>query len=57
MAPLYPYFFDVEGFPDVRVVGITPEQQAKNLKALKRMLRLSSDSRRTGSGHSAYLAR
>ena len=25
MAPLYPYFFDVDGFPDVRVVGLTPE--------------------------------
>ena len=23
MAPLYPYFFDVDGFPDVRVVGLT----------------------------------
>ena len=43
MAPLYPYFFDVDGFPDVRVVGLTPEQQARNLKALKTMLRLAAE--------------
>jgi len=28
MAPLYPYFFNVDGFPGVEFVGITPEQQA-----------------------------
>jgi hypothetical protein len=43
MAPLYPYFFDVEGFPDVHVVGLTPEQQARNLKAFKTMLRLAAE--------------
>lgn len=42
MAPLYPYFFDVDGFPDVHVVGLTPQQQAKNLQAFKTMLRLAS---------------
>ncbi len=43
MAPLYPYFFDVDGFPDVRVVGLTAEQQAKSLKAFKTMLRLAGE--------------
>jgi hypothetical protein len=43
MAPLYPYFFDVDGFPDVRVVGLTAEQQAKNLKSFKTMLRLAAE--------------
>jgi hypothetical protein len=43
MAPLYPYFFDVEGFPDVKVVGLTPEQQERNLKALRTMLRLAAE--------------
>ncbi len=43
MAPLYPYFFNVDGFPDVGVVGITPEQQERNLKALKTMLRLAAE--------------
>jgi hypothetical protein len=43
VAPLYPYFFDVEGFPDVSVVGLTPEQQARNFKAFKTMLRLAAE--------------
>jgi hypothetical protein len=43
MAPLYPYFFDVDGFPDVRVVGLTPEQQIRNLKAFNTMLRLAAE--------------
>ncbi len=43
MAPLYPYFFDVDGFPDVRVVGLTPEQQTRNLAAFKTMLRLAAE--------------
>src|SRR5581483_2657775 len=25
LAPPYPYFFNVDGFPDVRMVGITPQ--------------------------------
>jgi hypothetical protein len=41
MAPLYPYFFDVNGFPDVRVVGLTAEQQARNLKAMKTIAAVS----------------
>lgn len=38
MAPPYPYFFDVEGFPDVRVVGMTEKQQKRYLDALNRMI-------------------
>ena len=38
LAPCYPYFFDVKGFPDVRMVGITPEQQQRNLTALNRLI-------------------
>ena len=34
LAPPYPYFFDVPGFPDVRMVGLTKEQQSRNLTAL-----------------------
>jgi len=41
MAPAYPYFFDVEEFPDVTLVGISPEQQAKNTKAFKRMIQIA----------------
>src|SRR5262245_31415287 len=38
LAPCYPYFFDVEQFPDVRMVGLTPEQQQRNLDALNRLI-------------------
>ncbi len=43
MAPPYPYFFDVDGFPDVKVVGLTPEQQKENFTAFKTMLRLATE--------------
>ncbi|RLD91803.1 MAG: hypothetical protein DRJ29_13565 [Bacteroidetes bacterium] len=43
MAPAYPYFFDVEEFPDVTFVGITSEQQAKNTKALRRMIQIAQN--------------
>jgi dienelactone hydrolase len=42
-APAYPYFFDVEGFPDVRVVGLTKERQERNLKALNRLIELARE--------------
>ncbi|MBM4032364.1 MAG: hypothetical protein FJ291_11315 [Planctomycetes bacterium] len=42
-APPYPYFFDLEEFPDVRVVGITAEQQRRNLEALNRVIRMTHD--------------
>jgi len=43
MAPPYPYFFDVEGFPDIRLVGLTPEGQRKNLEAFKRMIQIAHE--------------
>lgn len=43
MAPLYPYFFDLEQFPDVRLVGITGEQQARNTAAFKTMMRIAHE--------------
>lgn len=33
LAPCYPYFFDVEQFPDVRMVGITRVEQQLHLAA------------------------
>ena len=38
LAPAYPYFFDVDGFPDVRMVGIKPEEQKRNLAALNHLI-------------------
>ncbi len=43
MAPPYPYFFDVEGFDDVKVVGLTREQQTRNRDDLKKMLRIAGE--------------
>jgi hypothetical protein len=43
LAPCYPYFFDVEQYPDVRMVGITREQQQRNLSALNRLIKMAHD--------------
>jgi hypothetical protein len=43
LAPCYPYFFDVEGFSDVRMVGITPQQQQRNLAALNKLIKMAHD--------------
>ena len=40
-APPYPYFFNVEGFDDVRVVGLTAQQQKRNLDSLNRIIRMT----------------
>lgn len=41
LAPPYPYFFDVEGFPDVRMVGLAREEQARNLAALNHLINMA----------------
>jgi hypothetical protein len=41
LAPPYPYFFDTPGFPGVHMVGLTREQQARNLAALNRLIELA----------------
>ena len=41
MAPLYPYFFDVDGFPGVEMVGLTRQQQARNRDAFKALIRIA----------------
>jgi hypothetical protein len=43
MAPPYPYFFDVDEFPDVKLVGLSREQQARNRAAFKKMMQLAHD--------------
>ncbi len=43
LAPAYPYFFNVDGFPDVRLIGITPQEQAKNAAAFNAMIRLAHE--------------
>ncbi|WP_097128659.1 hypothetical protein [Spirosoma fluviale] len=43
LAPCYPYFFNVEGYPDVRMVGITAQQQQRNLAAFNRLIQMAHD--------------
>ncbi len=43
LAPCYPYFFDTDGFPQVRMIGITADQQRRNLEALNRLIKMSHD--------------
>ncbi|MFH1719930.1 MAG: hypothetical protein ABIF19_21460 [Planctomycetota bacterium] len=42
-SPPYPYFFDVDEFPDIKVVGITKEKQQRNLEALNRIIRMTHE--------------
>lgn len=41
LAPCYPYFFDTEGFPDVKMIGLTAEQQQKNLYSFNRLISMA----------------
>jgi len=41
--PPYPFLLDVEGFPEVRVVGITPEERQRNLDMLNKIVRMAHD--------------
>lgn len=43
LAPCYPYFFNVESFPNVEMVGISPEEQHRNLDALNRLIQMAHD--------------
>ncbi|MDH3245258.1 MAG: hypothetical protein OEM26_11625, partial [Saprospiraceae bacterium] len=41
LAPCYPYFFNVDGYPDVKMGNITAAQQEKNLLALNRLIEMA----------------
>lgn len=43
LAPCYPYFFDTDRFPDVKMVGITPQEQKRNLDALNRLITMAHE--------------
>lgn len=43
LAPAYPYFFDLEIFPNVRMGDITAAQQKKNLDAFNHLIRMCHD--------------
>lgn len=42
-APPYPFFFDLDEFPDVHVIGMTSEKKQKNLKALNRIIEMTHE--------------
>jgi hypothetical protein len=41
MAPCYPYFFHVEGFPEVKMEDITLEQQQRNVATMNRVIEMA----------------
>ncbi|MDW5289699.1 hypothetical protein R6X41_12815 [Formosa sp. PL04] len=41
MAPAYPNFFNVEGYPFVKIKNVTEEQQKQNTASLKRIIALA----------------
>jgi hypothetical protein len=43
MAPPYPFFFDVDEFPAVKLVGLSAAGQAKNTAAFKAMIRIAHE--------------
>ncbi len=38
LAPCYPYFFDVDGYPGIRMTGLSQAEQTKNRAALTRLI-------------------
>jgi hypothetical protein len=43
MCPAYPYFVDTPGFPEVKVEGLSKEQQQRNTSDLHRLIRMAHD--------------
>ena len=43
LAPAYPYFFNTPEFPEIRLVGITPQQQSRNTAAFRRMVEIAHE--------------
>ena len=41
LAPVFPYFFDVDGYPGVYMENLTTQEQKRNLSAVKRVIELA----------------
>jgi len=41
LAPCYPYFFNVNGFPDIRMTGLSDTAQQRNLAAICRLIAMA----------------
>jgi hypothetical protein len=42
-CPVYPYYINVDGFPDVKVTGLSAEEQQRNLADLHRFVRMAHE--------------
>jgi hypothetical protein len=42
-SPPYPQFFDVDGFGNIKVIGVTSQRQERNVKALKKIIEMSHE--------------
>ena len=42
-CPVYPYYIDVQGFPGVKVSGLSKQEQQQNLSDLHRLVRLAHE--------------
>jgi hypothetical protein len=43
MAPCYPYFFNVDEYPEIEMVGLTAQQQQQNLDAFNRLIGMAHE--------------
>lgn len=43
LAPVYPYFFDTKGFPDVHFTGLSAAGQERNKAAFQAMIRIAHE--------------
>ncbi|HEY4289209.1 MAG TPA: hypothetical protein VGN00_19040 [Puia sp.] len=41
LAPCYPYFFNVDGYPDIRMTGLSEAEQQRNLMAINRLIAMA----------------
>ncbi|HTI12263.1 MAG TPA: hypothetical protein VL832_27005 [Puia sp.] len=41
LAPCYPYFFNVDGYPNVQMVGLSEQEQQRNLSAINKLIQMA----------------
>jgi hypothetical protein len=41
LAPCYPYFFNVDGYPGIRMTGLSDAEQQRNLTAINRLIAMA----------------
>ena len=43
LAPCYPYFFNVDGYPGVRMTGLSESEQQRNLSAINKLIAMAHE--------------